>query len=283
MGKIKWLFVGVFLFGTLPIFSQSLDNILFQNFKANGQLLELEVQVTDFDYPIVMGIVKNNQVYPAPVVIRLGKHYYDFRELDQWTGKVDYLVTNIPSDLIRSKKLVAPSLSSELDILMSEELFSPKIVNFATPKRFFGKSFTLTLGLIAICLILLTKFFFRQSFLTSIFIGVILTTFLSSARGMVDQWRILQRAERNYPYVSPIDEVQEFVIKARPIIGQQPWSFQGGMRDEYFKLYIIYGLADKPFRARINRKRAKNLIKITRRPMPSQEVLLEANGFYLVQ
>jgi len=172
---------------------------------------------------------------------------------------------------------------AEFDILMSEELFSPKIVNFATPKKMFGKGFTFILCLLTILLFLVIKFILKKSFLTSFFISVLLITALSSVRGMVDQWRILQQVEQNYPYVAPIGEVQEFVAKARPILGDARWTFQGGMGDEYFKLYIIYGMADKSFRAMANRKKGKNIYKVTRNPRPKQKVLVEANGFYLVQ
>ena len=262
---------------------QNLQTVLLQNFQAGDQLVELNINLQSDNIPYVFGLVKNGQVEPLALNVRNGRHYYDFRDLNWWNGNVEYLMTNLPKEAIISSRLSNPTIRSEFDVLMYTEAFSPKIVNFATPKQIRGVNFSIVLFLLAVVLILLFKFLFKKSFITAGCIGVLAAVMLMDIRNIVDHWQIYTDTERNHPYVEPLASVQDFVAKVRPFLKGNIWTFQGGMGDEYYKLYINYALADLPFQVNLNRKRDQSSLKITRKPKQNQKILVEDKGFYLVQ
>jgi len=223
-------YIPLFIFIVLAVVTtigQNLTNVLFQNFDANNQILELDLDIRYGKMP------KAKAIYLTALD---GKHYYDVRQIDGWDGRIDYLATSIPKEFIKSSRLKKSSIGAELDILMNNtEMFSPKIVNFISPRSFGGYPFTIVLVLLSCLLGIAIKFLFKQSLFKAFFIAILFSVVLMDGRSMLDHWSIYTDTEKKYPYVNPISIVQDFVRDVRPIIQSGAWTFQGGMGDEYYK------------------------------------------------
>jgi len=279
-------YIPLFIFVLLAVVTtigQNITNVLFQNFDANNQILELDLDIRYGKMPATFGVAKKGKAKAIYLTALDGKHYYDVRQIDGWDGRIDYLATSIPKEFIKSSRLKKSSIGAELDILMNNtEMFSPKIVNFISPRSFGGYPFTIVLVLLSCLLGIAIKFLFKQSLFKAFFIAILFSVVLMDGRSMLDHWSIYTDTEKKYPYVNPISIVQDFVRDVRPIIQSGAWTFQGGMGDEYYKLYMRYALADIPFKAR-KKKNGQNIFIITRKPKGNQKILLKNGAFFLVK
>ena len=269
---------------TCSLIGQQTSNILFSNFEANNQLIELDIQTNEEGTYFVLGVVQNNQVIgSSSFFARQGAHHYDLRSLPEWSGKIDYLVTTLPEAAINKKSLVQSSLSAEWDIFLAAEKLTPRLINFTKPKTFVGWSFNYILLLVALISTSLLIVVIKKKAVIAAFIGILIATVLMDARQTVDHFSIKQEVQGNGYYISPIDLTEKFIQKARPLI-TDAWTFEGKFSEEYYKLYFQYALADLQYIWNLkNFELPSGTFVITQNPAQDQEILLQENGFYLAK
>lgn len=272
-------------FISLPfIQAQGVRTILFNDIETEGRVLELTVPSNYEGTYAILGVVKDQQVYTLDFYVRSGKHYYDLRQLKEWSGKVDFLAITLPKEAIIGRKLVKPSLAVEWDIFLDLGFFSPKIINFIRPIILMGYSFTTVLFFLMVISILIMKFLFKKEWWFAAVVGVLISFILMDLRSQADHHRIIQNLEKQYPALDPITEVKRFVTKARPfIVKDGVWSFQGKLADEYYKLFVQYGFVDITYKANIRKVAMEKLYLVTQEPTSKQEIIMEESGFYLVR
>lgn len=265
--------------------AQQANNVLLTNVDVSGQLLELDITANMAGTYFAVGAVKNKEYYSNNFLAREGKHFYDLRDIPQWNGVAEYVITTLPKSTVKSSRLSPPSLASAWDLFMVLDPFSPRTVNFSQAKPLFGLKFSYVLFLIGAIGGLLSFFVFKRSLVTALLVGALLSFVCMDARYMVDRWGVVQQAEKNYPYTPPLTIPQRFVEKAIPIIGPGTWAFQGKFSDDYFKLFFQYSFADIPYH--LNWREAVNdaptgTFIVTEKPTAGQKVLLQEGNFYLV-
>jgi len=265
------------------LLAQKLSTVLFANIEANNQVLELDIPATYDGTYLLLGVVKNDQVSAANFVVRGGKHVYDLRQIPEWNGSIDYLATNLPKRTFISQRLIKPSMGSEWDMFMEVESLSPRTVNFTKPKTLFGFNFTIILSVVAILFSIIGYFILKLSLPFALLGGVILSFILMDARFMLDRWRIVDKVESTFPYVEPLTFAQQFIEKAKPLIGNNTWSFQGDFKDDYFRMFFQYSMADIPYKLNWRNNASAGTFIITEKPVENQKILLQENGFYLVK
>lgn len=270
---------------SLELSAQQANNVLLTNVDVSGQLLELDIRANMAGTYFVVGAVKNNQYYSNNFLARKGKHFYDLRSIPEWHGRAEYVITTLPKSAVKSSRLSPPGLASSWDMFMTLDPFSPRTVNFSSPKYLFGLKFSYLLLLIAALGTLLSFFVLKKSLLVAFVIGLLLSFVCMDVRYMVDRWRIVNTVEQNYPYVQPLNVPQQFINKVKPIIGSNTWAFQGAFTDDYFKLFFQYSLADIPYhlnwRKDVNNAATGTYI-ITEKPFSDQKILVQEGNFYLV-
>lgn len=282
--KFKKLITPLLLFYSIFSFSQEAQNVMFADFMAGKKVLKLEIQ-SDIDYPfMVLGVVKDEIVYSVDFNARQGVHYYDLRFLDQWEGKIDFLVTNLDKRTIRRSALVEPNIREEVDILLDRELFSARSVNLTKLKTFLGYPLTQVAFILAIFLVIGFYYLGKKTLPIAIFTSFLLTTILLDTRIIFQHFRAIQQVEDKYPYIDPTVEVQRFLEAIRPIIKDGEWTFQRVLVDEYLYLFLKNNLADIPFlRDDLEQYPVGTFIITVLPPRADQKIILARNGFNLLQ
>ena len=273
-----------FCFISVVLQGQEANNILFSNIEPEEKILSLTLSNQYEGTYFVVGIVKNNQVIGSSAFFaRTGQHHYDLRSLSAWKGKIDYLASTLPKEAIQQKALVNSSFGAEWDLFMVEEKFTPKLINFIHPKTFAGRPLNQLLILVALISTFFLFLVLKKRLIISIFIGVLIATLLMDMRQIVDHFAIQKAIKKSNPYIAPIGIPKRFIEKARPLING-PWTFEGKLSDEYYKLYFQYALAD--FQYTWNLKQFElpaGTFIITQNPKQNQEVILRESGFYLAK
>ena len=260
---------------------------MFADFKADGQVLKLEIQ-SNIAYPyMLLGVVKKGQEHFAHTVdfnTRQGIHYYDLRFLDEWEGEIKYLATNLDKRTIRRSRLVEPTLIEELCILLDRELFSSKSVNHTKLKTFLGFPLTQLLFFFAVFLTLAIHFLGKKTLPVSIFISCLISSFLLDSRILLQHFRVVQQIEYQYPYINPMVEAQRFLEAVKPMLKEGTWTYQSDMVDEYIYLFFKYNLADIPFlKNDLERYPTGTYIITVMPPKRNQKIVFAKNGFNLLQ
>lgn len=282
--KLKRLIIPLLLLYSIISFGETAKNVMFANFTAGEKVLKLDIKA-NVDYPfMVLGIVKDDILYSVDFNARQGVHYYDLRFLDQWEGKIDYLVTNLDKRTIRRSAFVEPTISEELDILLDRELFSTRAVNLSKLKTFLGYPLSKIAFVIAIFLTIGFYYVGKRTLPIAIFISFLLTTILLDARIMLQHFRVVQRLEHKYPYIEPHIETQRFLEAIKPIIKDGSWTFQRTLVDEYLYLFFKNNLADIPFlRDDLEQYPVGTFIITVLPARTDQKLILARNGFNLLQ
>lgn len=267
----------------LNLSGQQLDNLLLSNQQVNKQTLELTI-TPEFDNAyFVVGIVKGEKVISKYFFARVGRHLYELRNLPEWSGKIDYVATNLPRSAISKSRLVQPNMLDEFDIFLETEPLSPKTINFQKPIFFLGYPFTITLLIVFFISSIVFYFFRKEHILLASFIGLLIASIFMDLRSQFEHKQIIQYVERTYPYIEPITLTQKFIQKIDPIIGLNHWTFQGKFTEEYYKLFIKYKLSDRYYVQNTRKKLPLGTFIITEQPKNGQDILIQEASLYLVK
>ena len=263
--------------------AQKLENLLFSNQNVDKKLLELTVSPQFDNQYFLIGIVKNNQVFPKEFYAKKGTHLYDLRDLPNWEGRVDHIATTLPRVAIQNNRLRTPSILEELKLVAVGEQFSPKIINFQKPRILFGYPLAISLLIILMIIGLLSYFISKQSLLLSAFIGFIIASLFFDMKNIFVHKEIIEHTEQTFPYIAPLTIPQKFLQQVYPIIGAGFWTFQGNISEEYYKLFIKYELTDRYYVPNTGKLLPKNTYIITGRPKQNQKVLVQEGNLYLAK
>lgn len=274
----------IFFFFPVSLFGQSLNTVLHKNINTNGKVLNLQISQEYEGTFFVIGLVKDNNVIASVgCIANVGRHNYDIRDLGENVKKIDFLVTSLPSKAILKSALITPNLWQEIDILFSKSLFSPKTVNFVTPKRFKGYAFTPTVFLFSCILFCIFYFFFKHPFWKAALISFLLGTIIVDVTTMSDQLDIYRTAERRFPYIDAVAETQIFMEKIKPELEGETWTFRGKFENDYQKLFMRYSLADIEFFPESRKKIPKGTFIITsKEPKKGQKLVTRDGQFFLL-
>lgn len=275
----------VFLLGTSSLFSQDLRTILIQNITTKNNIVELDlVEGIEGTY-FSLAAVKNSKGYPEGYNARSGKHYYELKSLRNWEGKVDYVVTDLPKEQVISSRLVAPSFESHWDIFMYPNYLSLRTVNFSQKKVLFGIPFSIILLGVFVLVIGAAFLMMKKQLAQCFMLGALLSVIALEGRELVERWTLLGNAQNSAPYVFPQTPVQQFINQIKPIVRDAEWTFRGAFNDEYYKICIRYHLVDQYYYPEQVRRiiPPSGTYIISQRPLPTEKVLVEVNGFYLTQ
>ena len=280
---MKRPFVFFLFFANLFLASgQEMKISLASNFQAENQVVKLDIQAPYYPLQFKLGIVKQDRVYFKTFYARKGLHYYDLRTLDEWSGKVDYLVTNLDNRFIRAYGIEDSDLKKDWDIFLDKDELTLTSVNFFLPKTFNTQSITFILFFLAI-LLSAGFFLYWRNWIPSIFSALIIVSVLFDSRSLVDHVRALQQVEQNALELNPLQFIKPFTDEALPLIKGR-WSTDGELRDEYFFLWLKYAFANFPF-VRSHRASDFEGTFIVSRNKPEKEelILLFRDGYYLYQ
>ena len=226
------------------LFAQRTRTVLFSNVEAGAQVVEIDFSEKMKGRIFTLSIVKNGAVNSLNFVARSGKHYYDLSGLNNWTGQIDKIYTNLPEQLVSKRKLVNSSLFTVLDAFLVPSTLSLRTVNFLERRTLLGYPFTIVLLSIVITVGIFLLFVLKTKVITAFFLSLLLTFILSDAREVFDRWEIRNQVENTYPLISPKSYVQDFIKEILPIMDGGAWTFRGKFKDEYFKICLKYQLAD---------------------------------------
>ena len=221
-------------------------------------------------------------VYYKTFYGRKGVHYYDLRLLEQWEGKVDYLVTSLDKNIIRGHGLVESSIKNELDVLLDKEEFTLSTLNLVRLKTFFGYSMTALLFILALFFSIFF-YFLKRKIISAIFLSILIVTIIEDNRIMIDHFRIVQQIEEDDLQINPTFFIAPFAEEAKPLINGK-WTYLGNLQVEYFKLFLRYEFSDIPFiRESVQPIPKGTFIVTTQKPTGNQKTLLQKGQFYLLE
>ena len=267
------------------LLGQTLENNLFQNVNIKNQVLQLEIAPEYKNADFLIGFVKNGKVIANTEFTSTQNDIVDLRQLDL-PDNIDFIATTLPEEAILGKEIVKPSFGQELTILFSKNFITLRSINLVNPKTLFGYRYTLVVLLFTLFGFLILRFGLKQSWLKAAlissivgFIGVDLTT-------MNDHWNSVQDVEKKYPTTMPVfTSTNEFIEKAKPIIGQSKCIIIDNMPDSFQPLIMKYQLADIDYKLR---KKSKKLppgtfIITSQAPKSNQKMMLSIQGINLLQ
>ena len=281
--KSAILLYGFLLAGLLPAVSaQEMKTLLASDFQAENQVVQLDIQSAYYPLQFKLGIVKGERVFFNTFYAREGAHHYDLRTLNEWEGKIDFLVTNLDQKIIKRHGLEDANLKREWDVFLDKEEFSPSLVNFLRLKSLRGNSIVLVLFFLTAFLSVILFYFYRN-WISVVFIGLLAACILFDGRILVDHFRIIQQVEKSERAVNPLQFVKPFAKEARSKITGN-WAIKGDLKDEYYKLYLRYAFADLPYITYYGSDPPTGTFVISsNRPENDQSILHFRDGYYLYQ
>ncbi|MBX2876535.1 MAG: hypothetical protein KTR30_30725 [Saprospiraceae bacterium] len=236
--------------------AQELNNVLKQNFQANGQVLVINIRPEFKGTYFVVAVVKANQVVANHVYqARPGQQEVDLRLMKEFRGQVDFLVTNLPAAAISQAMVRKPSLQEEFSLFFAPKSFSPGTVNFSEVKLFMGIPLYLWALFIGIGSMLSLRFLAKRNWNTALLAGFLIGSIFFDFSSISSQVSIVKDVERNYPYIQAVAGTQQFLEKVKPHLQNESWAIRGSFPDEYQKLFLRYQLAENPYRSYDEAKR----------------------------
>ena len=280
MNRIYFFLVIISFCWSIKGFTQTISTPLLKDFIPNGRVIELTFA------PEYEGLYFMLATYNGPndtafkgFFARSGTHCYELRDLDNWNGKINFLVTDQPINYFKNIQLIRPSFINELDLFLAPDRLTPKTINLLGDITLFSYPFSYALVTVFvfnfICIWLIQK---KGIFLPLLISGLI-TFFLMDIRMIIKHWQDYQTTEKTYPYLDTVASPLPFLEKAKPILKEGTWTFRDKFKVEYYKLFIKYKLADIPFVIHLK----KDTYIITEKPKPNQKILCQKNGFFLVK
>ena len=213
------------------------------DFQADDAVVELDIpQDMDGRRFIIGWVTAGGQTDGTWRAARGGRHCYEMRHYDTWTGRVQKVGVTVEGITGRVKP---PSLADEIDMFLEPERLLPSTVNSLVGHSMFSRSWNTVLLLLAGGSALFFAGVQRRGVSASLVLGFVLAWGVMDLRSVYDHFTTVFEVESRRLDLPPLTRAKAFADRADALIGPDTWGQE--IPTGVVENYVRYRLAEHPY------------------------------------